>query len=85
MIFFAGRFFTYYNVGKIDKGVLPSAKIIAGVGSKPLGKTPSKSYIAQNLGNVNKCWFSLSDDTANQLTDAERAGSGMQLTPEKEF
>ena len=43
-----------YNVGKIEKSVLPSAKIIAGAGSKPLGKTLSKDNIPQNGGNVNK-------------------------------
>ena len=39
---------TVYNVGKIKEGVPPSAKIIAVVGSKPLGKTPIVPIIPQN-------------------------------------
>lgn len=36
-----GTVATVYNVGKIDKSTLPSAKIIAVVGSQPLGKVLS--------------------------------------------
>lgn len=43
-----GTVATVYNVGKIKKGVSPSAKIIAVVGSKPLGKSPSSNSISQN-------------------------------------
>lgn len=43
-----GTVATVYNVGKIKEGVPPSAKIIAVVGSKPLGKTPSNNSIPQN-------------------------------------
>lgn len=38
---------TVYNVGKIKESVLPSAKVIAVVGSKPLGKTLSANSIPQ--------------------------------------
>lgn len=37
-----------YNVGKIKEGVSPSAKLIAVVGSQPLGKTPYNNSIPQN-------------------------------------
>ncbi len=43
-----GTVATVYNVGKIKEGVSPSAKIIAVVGSKPLGKSPSSNSISQN-------------------------------------
>ncbi len=43
-----GSVATVYNVGKIKEGVSPSAKIIAVVGSQPLGKTPSGNSIPQN-------------------------------------
>jgi len=48
-----GTVATVYNVGKISKGALPSAKIIAVVGSKALGKTPSKSSLSKTTENVN--------------------------------
>lgn len=47
-----GTVATVYNVGKIDKSALPSAKIIAVVGSQPLGKAPSKSSIRNSLRDV---------------------------------
>ena len=43
-----GTVATVYNVGKIEKGTPPSATIVAGVGSKPLGGTPSADIISQN-------------------------------------
>ena len=43
-----GTVATVYNVGKIKEGVAPSAKIIAVVGSKSLGETPSDDIISQN-------------------------------------
>ena len=43
-----------YNVGKANKSVLPSAKKIAVVGSKPLGKTLSKNSIRNPNENVKK-------------------------------
>lgn len=39
---------TVYNVGKIEEGIPPSANVLAVVGSKPLGGTPSNSSIPQN-------------------------------------
>ena len=39
---------TVYNVGKIAKGTLPSANLIAVVGSKPLRSVPSDNSISQN-------------------------------------
>lgn len=48
-----GTVATVYNVGKIEKSVLPSAKIIAGAGSKALGKTLSKDIISTSKDNVN--------------------------------
>jgi len=43
-----GTVATVYNVGKIKESALPTAKIIAGVGSKALGKTLSNYSISQN-------------------------------------
>ena len=43
---------TVYNVGKVEESVLPSAKIIAVVGSKPLGKTLSKNSIREKASPV---------------------------------
>ena len=48
-----GTVATVYNVGKIKASVTPSAKIIAVVGSKPLGGTPANNIIPQNNQNVN--------------------------------
>ena len=48
-----GTIATVYNVGKIKGSVPPSAKVIAVVGSKPLGRTLSKSDISQNDQKVN--------------------------------
>lgn len=47
-----GTVATVYNVGKISKGALPSAKIIAVVGSKALGKTPSSFSLSKTTENV---------------------------------
>ena len=47
-----GKVATVYNVGKIEESALPSAKILAVVGSKPLGKTLSNSDIPQADTNV---------------------------------
>ena len=49
-----GTVATVYNVGKIDKSTLPSAKIIAVVGSKPLGKVLSNKSIRNSEQNVNE-------------------------------
>jgi hypothetical protein len=54
-----GTVATVYNVGKIKGSVPPSAKLIAVVGSKPLGGTLSKADIPQNSDDVKKD-FSLS-------------------------
>ena len=43
-----GTIATVYNVGKMTKDVPPSAKIIAVVGSKPLGRTPLDKSIPQS-------------------------------------
>ncbi len=48
-----GTVATVYNVGKIKEGVSPSAKILAVVGSKPLGDTPSSKSIPQSVEKVN--------------------------------
>ena len=58
---------TVYNVGKFEGSVLPSAKLIAVVGSKPLGKTLPSNDIAQNAQNVNTK-NSLSETDGNQLS-----------------
>ena len=56
---------TIYNVGKIKKDTLPSAKLIAVVGSKPLGRV-SNGIVSQPPGIVNPDdnKFSLSDRTS---------------------
>lgn len=48
-----GTIATVYNVGKIKESVSPSAKIIAVVGSKPLGATLSTGNISPSAENVN--------------------------------
>ena len=55
-----GTVATVYNVGKIKGSVPPSAKLIAVVGSKPLGGTLSKADIPQVAEKV-KGQFSLSE------------------------
>ena len=50
----SGTVATVYNVGKIDKSTLPSAKIIAVVGSQPLGKVLSVNSIRSSQQKVNK-------------------------------
>ena len=50
------------NQRSVQESVPPSAKIIAGVGSKPLGKTLSTNSISNSDENVNSK-FSLSSDT----------------------
>ena len=67
-----GTVLTVYNVGKIAKSVLPSAKIIAGVGSKPLGKTLSKEGVPQKGGNVKKQFSLSADSEGRQLSAAQR-------------
>ena len=65
-----GTVATVYNVGKIKGSVPPSAKIIAVVGSKPLGGTLSKDGIPQNSKKVNRK-HSLSDSDGNKLTNEQ--------------
>lgn len=48
-----GTVATVYNVGKIKESVSPSAKVIAVVGSKPLGEAPSNNKISPSAENVN--------------------------------
>lgn len=45
---------TIYNIGNIKEDQLPSAKLIAVVGSKPLGNKSSKYSIPNSAENVNK-------------------------------
>ena len=63
-----GTVATVYNVGKINKGVLPSAKVIAVVGSKALGKTPSTNSLSEKTENVN---------TKNSLSIQGQTDAGM--------
>ena len=65
-----GTIATVYNVGKIKGSVPPSAKLIAVVGSKPLGGTLSKAGIPQN-GNAVKGQFSLSDSVGRQISQEQ--------------
>ena len=60
---------TVYNVGKVNGSVPPSAKLIAVVGSKPLGGTLPANSVEQESRNVNK-QFSLS---AARNTEEETA------------
>ena len=62
-----GTIATVYNVGKIKGSVPPSAKLIAVVGSKPLGETLSDVDITQKKQKVND-QFSLSDSDGRELT-----------------
>lgn len=45
---------TVYNVGKIEKSVPSSAKIIAGAGSKALDETLSKIIISEDSEKSNR-------------------------------
>ena len=71
-----GTIATVYNVGKIKEGVPPSAKILAVVGSKPLGNTPTGKIIPQNSnlssGSVKN---SLSSDTETDNVTTLDGGS----------
>ena len=49
-----GTVATIYNIGKIKEDKLPSAKLIAVVGSKPLGNMSSKHSIPTSAENVKK-------------------------------
>ena len=67
-----GTVATVYSVGKIKESVLPSAKILAVVGSKPLGKTPSGiivSHPGQNVNNKN----SISSDSNGKALTSEQS------------
>ena len=68
-----GTVATVYNVGKIEKSVLPSAKISAVVGSKPLGKTLSEKSISQNSEKSSSEKHSLSE-TDNEYLSAVNSG-----------
>ena len=59
---------TVYNVGKINKDKLPTAKIIAVVGSKPLGNLSYKDIIRNNFENVNNN-FSRMESEADAETE----------------
>ncbi len=67
-----GTVATVYNVGKTKESVSPSAKIIAAVGSKPLGKTLSSNSLPQNGTNVNTKFSISSDTNGKQLSEAQR-------------
>lgn len=66
-----GTIATVYNVGKIEGSVPPSAKVIAVVGSKPLGETLSLNDIPQESDSV-KPEFSLSDTDGRQLSQEQQ-------------
>lgn len=68
-----GSVATVYNVGKIKEGVSPSAKIIAVVGSQPLGKTPSNSSIPQNSEKS-------TGNQKNSLSEVNTAESGVKYS-----
>ncbi len=57
---------TVYNVGKVKESVLPSAKIIAVVGSKALDKTLSTDSLSENDQNVNSK-LSLSENSEGNV------------------
>ena len=69
-----GSVATIYDVSKIKKGNLPSAKIIAVVGSKALGKSPSMYSLSENRENVNPK-MSLSEDTVAEQADGKNTYS----------
>ena len=65
----SGTVATVYNVGKIKEGVSPSAKIIAVVGSMPLGETPSDTIISENAEKSN----TFDKKTSEIFTDSRQA------------
>ena len=75
---------TVYNVGKIKEDILPSAKIIAGVGSKGPWSTSSEHSIAQNSDSV-KMKKTTSRATAPKTTPEDRPGPQISEVPENAF
>ena len=65
-----GTIATVYNVGKIKGSVPPSAKVIAVVGSKPLGGTLPNADIPQNGKDV-KPQYSLSEEANTKQKQLE--------------
>ena len=74
---------TVYNVGKMKEGILPSAKIIAVVGSKPLGKTPSTTNVSQDPGNVNTQYALLPEEafTGDARVESAAVRADMESAP----
>ena len=65
---------TIYSVGRIKKDAIPSAKLIAVVGSKPLGRA-SKGIVSQLTEDVNpdnKNSLPETDSKGNKLTEQQR-------------
>ena len=81
-----GTIATVYNVGKIKESVLPSAKIIAVVRSKPLGKTlynNSISNSSENVKNQNKVYLEAVEkgnmETAQRMVDNYAIEQGFEV------
>lgn len=68
-----GTVATIYNVGKIKEGVPPSAKIIAVVGSKPLGETPSANSISENGEKSNSFSKKTLENSSERANDGENS------------
>ena len=72
---------TVYNVGKVKKSVLPSAKTIAVVGSKALGKTPCILSLSESDQNVNP-QMTQSEDTGGAVAAGSNVyGADVALDP----
>lgn len=72
---------TVYNMGKVKESVLPSAKTIAVVDSKALGKTPSILTLSKSDQNVNP-QMTQSEDTGGAVAAGSNVyGADVALDP----
>ena len=83
-----GRVATVYNVTLKEEGSVPAANIIAAIGSKPDGTSPSDGMLTQNNQNV-KYDFSLtpkeSQIAEEEVLDFEDDTDAMYSEPSEEF
>ena len=78
----SGDVATVYNVGQIKEDVLPSAKLIAVVGSKGPWSTSSKNSISQPEDSVNRK-FSISEEKSSDTAYLAAVESGDMETAQK--
>ncbi len=77
----SGSVATVYNVGKVKESVLPSAKTIAVVGSKALGKTLSMLSLSESDQNVNPQMHQSEDAGGTVAVGSNVYGADVALDP----